>query len=103
MPPRGRGLWRRMLLVVVVSRTLKPEDGQKEKGVWRARAKGKRGREKGRRAERRQRKPQRTLTNCHLQCNTRSVRTIIQRDAGIADASEENPYTERKMPGPRLN
>jgi len=46
------------------------------------------GKEEKRKRERRkrrrkggERKPQRTLTNCHLQCNTRFVRTIIQRDA----------------------
>lgn len=41
--------------------------------------------EVGKREKGGERKPQRTLTNCHLQCNTRSVRTIIQqRDAGTA-------------------
>ncbi|KAL0127625.1 hypothetical protein PUN28_003127 [Cardiocondyla obscurior] len=65
-----------------------------------------REKEGGRERERdEERKPQRTLTNCHLQCNTRSVRTIIQCDAGwlASWASGENPYTERKMLGPQLN
>lgn len=34
--------------------------------------------------------------------NTRFVCTIIQRDAGVAGVAE-NPYTGRKMRGPRLN
>ena len=43
--------------------------------------------------------PQRTLTNCHLQRNTRFVRTIIRRDAAVAGVAR-NPYIERKIPGP---
>lgn len=95
MPPGDGGLWRRMLVVVVVARTPK-SPGMVRKRKERRVGGGENGKKSG------ERKPQRTLTNCHLQCNTRSVRTIIQHDADIAGASE-NPYTERKMPGPRLN
>lgn len=43
--------------------------------------------------------PERILTNCHLQRNTRFVRTIIQRDGAVAGVVG-NPYIERKMRGP---
>jgi hypothetical protein len=58
-----------------------PGDEQEEEEEEMIGKEEKRKRERRRREKGGERKPQRTLTNCHLQCNTRSIRTIIQRDA----------------------
>jgi len=76
-----------------------PGDEQKEEEEEMIGKEEKRERERKRRGKVGERKPQRTLTNCHLQCNTRSVRTIIQRDVAWR-MSGENACAERKMSRP---